>query len=227
MRVIAYRAFSYGERGTLLFLVELKYSENLGGDECMGFIEDYVDEVENELIEESKKKVATAMEEFFSIEIEKTKELYHNVIDDFYDDVNFERKMYIPRGTMHSDAFAKFTTNGKRIDINFHPEVFVSRTGYSGEDGLFKTVFEEGWHGGKRGKSGDMKYPIGKFKKGTAPYYYNGVERPYDDIKYGWSPAVRADISPYDDFIKRWDNLQDTVFEKDLNEIISKYFDML
>lgn len=187
------------------------------------WLTDYVKQTREDVVEKSKKAAKDATEEFLKLEEEKTKKIYYSVIDYFYN--SYERKMYVPRETLYGEDFAEIRKKGKKVIINFHPEVFISRTGYNGENGLYTTVFLQGWHGGTN-KYGGMKYPVGKFKD-ESPYYYNGEYKPYDDIRYKWVPAVQAPISPYDDFVNRFNKYQDTEFEEDVTRIINKHIDRI
>ena len=95
--------------------------------------------------------------------------------------------------------------------MNFKPEKFPSRTGYTGtgKDGLYQTVFKEGYHGGAS-HNGKMLY-----------------RTPYPYYTYWGSAAEQASISPLEDFRQRWYHYEDTEFEADLNKTINKYINMI
>ena len=93
--------------------------------------------------------------------------------------------------------------------MDFHPELFDSRTGYTGEKGLYKTVFKEGWHGG-------AKHNGGMFYRTPIPYF-----------KYWGKEATRSSMSPYEKFKERWYKYEDTTFESDLRRILNKHIDKI
>lgn len=191
----------------------------------MGFLQDYVSKLEEDQTKKTVKACNDAIEEFLLQFIKKMKVEYKKAIDNFYN--GYDRKMYNPRGTLYKDSFFEIGVIGTAVYTEFHPEVFPARDGYTSEkDGIYVTVFKEGWHGGAN-KYGGMKYPVGRFKKDETPRYYDGEYRPYDDVRYLWTPATKASISPYNDFLNRWNYYQDYEFDDDLNKILQKHLDKI
>lgn len=187
----------------------------------MGWLTDYVDEIMDDTKKKFEKAVDDASKEFFKLEKEKTEKIYKNTIDDFYN--SYKRKYYKPNKSLYK--LLKCETDNKCLIINFHPEKIVSRTGYSGEDGLYTSVFKEGWHGGSGNKNG-KSYPVAVYEGGKY-FPYDGIVKPYEDRYYDWIPAKQADISPFDDFKKRWDDFQNSEFEEDANRIFNKHLDKI
>lgn len=186
----------------------------------MGWLTDQVNEMMNEDKKKFEEAVANASEEFFKLEKEKTEKIYENVIDDFYN--SYDRKYYKQRGSLYH--LLECTTDNKRLTLDFHPEKISARNGYSGKDGLYASVFKEGWHGGS-GKGDKKSYPFAVYENKYVPY--DGVVKPYDSHEYKWVPAKKADVSPFDDFVDKWNDFQDGEFEEDLRYIFNKHFDRI
>lgn len=86
------------------------------------------------------------------------------------------------------------------------------RSGYKGEDGLFTTVFIEGWHGGaEREGYADKKF----WRTPVNGYYMWGEE------------ADRADISPYDDFVNKVTAAAEGEWTQKYHALIKKHRDAL
>lgn len=187
----------------------------------MGWLTDYIDD----MIADDKRRFDQAIEdakkEFFDLEQKKVKKMYEEVIQNFYSSYN--RKYYVPRESLYH--LLECTTDYKRLIMDFKPEMITSRNGYAGEDGLYKTVFKEGWHGGS-GKTGAKSYPFKSYNEGEY-VAYNGDPEPYSEKPYYWIPAKRAEKSPLDDFTEKWNKFQDTEFEDDANRIFNKHFDKI
>lgn len=89
----------------------------------------------------------------------------------------------------------KTKRDGNILRYWFEPSEFPSRTGYTGEDGLYKTVFKEGWHGGAM-HDGIMRYRTGA--------YFS---------EWG-KPAVQT-LSPFDMFTALKEDYEKHGFKKD------------
>ena len=167
------------------------------------WLTDYIEDIMSDNKKRFEEAVKKTKREFFPLEVKKVEELYRQVADDFYSDYS-ERKFYKPRGSLKN--LFNIKTDYENLYMDFDPTKIPSRTGYVGEDGLYNTVFREGWHGGAN-HEGKMLY------RKPVPYY-----------RYWGREAVRTSISPLDDFDKRWDKYQETEFVDDLNRIFDKHF---
>lgn len=184
----------------------------------MSWLTDQVDEAKKDIERRVKEITAEASEEFFKLEKKKTEDIYRDVIDDFYN--SYDRKFYKQDESLYN--LLECTTDNKKLILDFHPEKISMRNGYSGENGLYTSVFKEGWHGGS-GKNGRKSYPVAIYDGEYKPY--DGAVAPYDSYGYKWVPAKRAKISPYDDFVKRWNDFQYGEYEEDFYRIFKKHFD--
>ena len=170
-----------------------------------GWLSSYIEEITADTVKKIENAVDKAKAEFFPRQVKKVSEIYEDVIWDFYGDKS--SRYYVPRGSLYNLFDCK--TDGECLIMNFKPENFPSRTGYAGEDGLYQTVFREGWHGGAK-HNGSLLY-----------------RTPYPYYTYWGSPAEHASISPLEDFRQRWYHYEDTEFEADLNKTINKYINMI
>lgn len=180
--------------------------------------------------EKFNRVVDNTKKEFFPMQEKKIKKIYKSVIDDFYAD--YKPHFYNRRDNGSLYKLLKCRSDTEHIYMSFDPSEISYRNGYAGEDGLYRTVFVEGWHGGAMVHN-SMLYPVGyeggKIKTYDGTYRYKEslgkeVYSPYecDNIKYGWIEANRASISPLDDFNKRFDDYQDTEFEEDFRDLFDK-----
>lgn len=171
------------------------------------WLTDYVEDITNDTVEKMQDAVEDFKKEFFPLQVENVKEIYREVISDFYNEISENDRTYMPRGSLY--RLFSCTTNYKCLNMDFHPELFKSRTGYAGEDGLYTTVFKEGWHGGARHNGG-------MFYRTPIPYF-----------TYWGKEATRSSMSPYEKFKERWYLYEDTTFESDLRRILNKHIDKI
>ena len=175
--------------------------------------------------EKFNRVVDNTKKEFFPMQEKKIKKIYKSVIDDFYAD--YRPHFYNRRDNGSLYKLLKCRSDTEHIYMSFDPSEISYRNGYAGEDGLYRTVFIEGWHGGAMVHN-SMLYPVGKYENGKPRAYdgtyKDGVYKPYEDedYKYSWTVANRASISPLDDFNKRFDDYQDTEFEEDFRDLFDK-----
>ena len=87
------------------------------------------------------------------------------------------------------------------LEYWFDSSQITSRDGYAGEDGLYTTVFKEGYHGGAK-HDGEMLW------RKPVPYY----------TSWGRS-AERATISPYDMYITLKEDYEKHGFRTDFKNI--------
>lgn len=178
------------------------------------WIDDYIANLKKEAESKIQEALKETKKEFLPLCEKKIKAIYHSVIEEFY--FGYNRSFYKPRGSLYDLLECK--SDDEYVYISFNPSKITSRTGYSGENGLYQSVFREGWHGGA--KFGDGAYY--PWRKPPTPY--DGAYKPWDDLKsFIWQPAVKAPISPLQDFKNRFDEYQDGEFESDFRKIWEKY----
>ena len=170
-----------------------------------GWLSSYIEEITADTVKKIENAVDKAKAEFFPRQVKKVNEIYKEVALKFYN--NKPERIYDPRGSLYNLFDCK--TDGECLIMNFRPEKFPSRTGYTGKDGLYQTVFKEGYHGG-------AEHDGKKLYRTPIPYY-----------TYWGSQATIAPISPLEDFRQRWYHYEDTEFEADLNKTINKYINMI
>jgi hypothetical protein len=168
--------------------------------------------------------------DFFEVASEKLTTAYNETIADFYNSYSpsfYERKGKNNSGGLYDLLEIKTDKEKNTFTIGFDPSRLVSRTGYSGEDGLYNLVFRLGYHGGAR--FGD-KYLI--------PYRvpakkYDGANRPWDDPLIGkkgqlfyayWKAANRASVSPLNDFKEKFKDYEKNEAENDFYELWKRNF---
>ena len=127
----------------------------------------------------------------------KLNEFYKISVMNFYAD--YPHPIYDRRGSLYNLFHTK--RDGNTLRYWFEPSEITSRTGYGGEDGLYTTVFKEGWHGGAK-HDGVMRY------RTPIPYY-----------TYWGKEAVRSQFSPYDMFIALKEDYEKRGFRKDYKNI--------
>ena len=158
----------------------------------------------NILKEKAKKEVKKAqdksIEEFFKHVEKELIVMYEETILDFY--LDYTPKYYSRTGELYN--LLHIRTGKRYIEAAFNPSAITSRTGYSQENGLYNTVFREGWHGGALHKE-EMLY------RKPVPYYTS------------WGrPAERATVSPLYDFRNRVYTYLKTDYQKDYKRIWDK-----
>lgn len=188
------------------------------------FYKSYMSKLQTKAKEAVKDAQKKAFSEYFEVADKKIREIYKSVITDFYRD--YTPRFYDRRGSLYNLIQTKHGDD--YLQIGFNPSKIAYRNGYAGEDGLYETVFRQGWHGGAM-VHGSMLYPIGKYEDGKPRAYdgtyKDGVYKPYEDedYKYSWTVANKAAISPLDDFKKRLDVYQESEYQQDYEEIWNKY----
>lgn len=190
----------------------------MASNQYSSFYESYIKKLQEKANKAVKEAQEKSYSEYFDVAEKKIRAMYKDVINDFYNSYpdSFYEKHKGRRGSLYNLLQTKKTTD--YLSIWFDPSLISYRNGYAGEKGLYTTVFREGWHGGAN-KYGGMKYPVGRFKKDETVRYYDGEYHPYDDIRYLWTPAKKASISPLQDIKNRIDKYQETEYQKDYDEI--------
>ena len=126
----------------------------------------------------------------------KLTEFYKISVLEFYN--SYTNPIYDRRGSL--DNLFKTKRDGNILRYWFEPSEITSRTGYAGEDGLYTTVFKEGWHGGAM-HDGVMRY------RTPIPYY-----------TYWGKPAVQT-LSPFEMFTALKEDYEKRAFRNDYKNI--------
>lgn len=154
---------------------------------------------------------------------------YYRIIDNFYS--SYEPSYYERRGLGNGSLYdlLVFEHTSNAFKVGFEPSKLIGRDGYNGDNGLYKTVFLFGYHGGAY-MNGHFQIP---WSNPVLPY--NGIDgKPWspeiwndNNYKSGWEYAQRS-TSPY----RMWKSYIDWYnrgqYQKDydviLNRNVNKYF---
>ena len=186
-------------------------------EKSSSWFDSYVNDLKQNAMKKIDIAVAETKKEFFPLATKKIKKIYNDVITDFYE---YNRKFYKPRGSLYD--LLECRTDNEYIYMSFDPSKIPNRGGYySEDDGLYRTVFVEGWHGGAN-ISDKMLIPFR-----SPAEEYNGKDKPWDTsrgkgVKQSWKTATKAEISPLKDFENRFYEYQDSEYENDFVEIWNK-----
>lgn len=171
-----------------------------------------------------KEKQKEAIKVFFEVAETKIKKIYKSAIDFFYE--SYSPHFYDRSGSLYYLLQTK--RNDDYLSVWFDPSKISYRNGYSESSssdgvtgGLYDLVFRRGWHGGAM-VNNSMLYPVGKENGSFKAYdgtYKDGRYKPYEEISYKWAPAVRASISPLNDFRRRLKKYTDTEWQTDYDKI--------
>lgn len=126
----------------------------------------------------------------------KLTEFYTISVLEFYN--SYPNPIYDRRGSLNN--LFKTKRDGNVLRYWFEPSEITSRTGYAGEDGLYTTIFKEGWHGGAM-HDGVMRY------RTPIPYY-----------TYWGKPAVQT-LSPFEMFTALKEDYEKRGFRNDYKNI--------
>nr|DAM64695.1 MAG TPA: hypothetical protein [Caudoviricetes sp.] len=149
---------------------------------------------------------------------------YYRIIDNFYS--SYEPSYYERRGLGNGSLYdlLVFELANDSFEVGFEPSKLLGRDGYNGDNGLYKTIFLLGYHGGAY-IDGKMLVPW------TAPpIEYDGYKTPWSfpkpwekriGIKHGWEYAQRS-VSPYRMWKSYIDWYNRSQYQKDYDEILNK-----
>ena len=162
----------------------------------------YEKSIINNIKESIERETPKIENEVLDLVENKLTEFYEMSVMAFYN--SYPNPIYERRERGKGSLYDLFQTkrNGKRLDYWFDETKFPSRTGYVGEDGLYTTVFKEGWHGGAIADDGVMRY------RTPIPYY-----------TYWGKEAVQPQFSPYETFIALKEDYEKRGFKKDYKNI--------
>lgn len=190
-------------------------------------IEKLFDDYERNLIKYIEKKVKEC-EPIINQRILKTvdsrfHDFFNIAVENFYN--GYTPSFYKTRRNTLKNIFVTKIVNG-RLTFWFDPDLMSYRgesVGY--EDGLYRTVFKEGWHGGAQFNGNDSLYPWRQPPIAYNGDYEDGRKKPWEDRKHSaWKPAERESISPYEHFITLKSDYERIGYAKDLKQIVTEEF---
>lgn len=156
----------------------------------------YEKQIINNIKEKIEKETPNIENKVLDLVENKLTNFYKISIMQFYND--YSPIYYNRRNSLYNLFHIK--REGNTLRYWFEPSEIPSRTGYIGEDGLYTTVFKEGWHGGAM-NDGIMRYRTG-----------------INLCEWG-KPAIQSQFSPYDMFISLKENYEHNGFRKDYRNI--------
>lgn len=163
-------------------------------------IEKLMSNYQKELVNNLKKKIdevtPSVEKRVLDLVENKLTEFYNAAVLKFYN--SYPNRIYDPRGSLYNLFRTK--REGKTLKYWFEPSEIPSRTGYAEEDGLYTTVFKEGWHGGARHDE-VMRY------RTPIPYYTY------------WGKESTQTLSAYDMFIDLKEDYEKHGFNEDYRDI--------
>ena len=163
-------------------------------------VEKLMNNYQKELINNLKKKIDEVIpsveKKTCDLVEDKLTEFYNTAVLNFYN--SYPDRIYDPRGSLYN--LFRIKREGKTVKYWFEPSEIPSRTGYDEEDGLYTTVFKEGWHGGAM-HDGVMRY------RTPIPYYTY------------WGKEATQTLSAYDMFIDLKEDYEKHGFKKDYHAI--------
>lgn len=157
----------------------------------------YEKSIINNIKEKVDKETPKIENEVLDLVENKLNEFYKISVMNFY--ASYPHPIYNRRDSLYN--LFKTKRDGNTLRYWFEPSEIPSRTGYAGEDGLYTTVFKEGWHGGAN-HDGVMRY------RTPIPYYTHWGKE-----------AIQASISPYDMFETLKQDYEKRGFKKDYRDI--------
>ena len=166
--------------------------------------------------------------EYYDFLEDKMRKNYNRIIDIFYN--SYDPSFYERRYSLYDLLVMKKDKNG--IDIGFDSSKIERRDGYNGKDGLYTTVFLQGFHGGAYIPNAQQF-----LVPWTAPpVAYDGTSTPWDfpapwgrrvGVKHGWQTATRT-VSPYRLWKSFIDGYNRGQYQRDFDVIwnrnVDKYF---
>lgn len=158
----------------------------------------YEKNIINNIKESIERETPKIENEVLDLVENKLTEFYKISVMSFYN--SYPNPIYERRGSLYN--LFKTKREGNTLKYWFEPSEFPSRTGYVGEDGLYTTVFKEGWHGGAMADDGVMRY------RTPIPYYTHWGKE-----------AVQSQFSPYETFIALKEDYEKHGFKKDYRNI--------
>lgn len=152
----------------------------------------YEKQIINNVKEQVKRITPTVEDKVLTLVENKLNYFYKISVMEFYN--SYHPEFYVRRDSLYNLFRTK--REGNNLLFWFEPSELSSRTGYADENGLYTSVFKNGWHGGAM-HDGVMRY------------------RTYTD----WGrPAVQT-MSPYDMFIALKEDYEKHGFKKDYKNI--------
>lgn len=161
------------------------------------------------------KKIDESFVEYFRFANNKYKEIFHEAVKEFYD--SYSPSLYVRNHSLYELITARDGEDdlGRYISIGFDSDKTTKyRKQEINSDGLYDTVFKEGWHGGAKSgpKHPDIGTPYWRYPK---PYYSTWFNRKAD----------RSPISPFDSFVEKKEKYESEEAESVFNGILQRKLD--
>ena len=159
--------------------------------------------------EEIKKRAEAAAKRaskrYVDYDIQRRKDIMEKVAEGFYK--GYSPKYYARRGSLYN--LMRVTRLGDdEWEIDFDPSKMTYRNGSGGENGLYNTVFRNGYHGGAPSGPGHPKNGVPMWRY-PYPTYVN------------WGKAATQSASPLSEFLK----LDDEETEEDASNVFRRLWD--
>lgn len=157
----------------------------------------------------------------------KLHSFFDTAIAEFY--AGYSPRFYKRRNNGSMKNIFKTEIKNTKLYFWFDPDLMPYRDepiGY--KNGLYHTVFKEGWHGGAQFNNSDALYPWRQ-----PPIEYNSSydesssrRKPWSDIKKSkWEIAEKEAISPYERYISLKEDYEKNGYQKDAKIIITEEFE--
>jgi len=174
-------------------------------DDYINKMKERAQEIADQVLECMNEATQRASDRYIELVDERIQECFRDAVAAFYD--NYQPKYYDRNESLYDILDTELT--GESYWISFHPENMTPyRTGYTGEDGLYQTVFKEGWHGGAAYGEDHPSPGVPHWRTPEGIYRYWGrraakaADSPFDDFKYRLQDY--ADGLAHEDFQRIW-----------------------
>lgn len=164
------------------------------------YYEKYIKELKEKVKQQKKDILKQTSTEFFELLSTKIRNMFEITIIHFYS--SYSPKFYKRRDSLFN--LLKIDYGNDYFEGEFIPEKIISRTGYKAEDGLYDTVFRQGWHGGA---------------KHNGSYYWRKPDPCYN--RWG-RQAIKAQFSPLQIFNALLDDYKAKEIQEDWNKLYNK-----
>ena len=156
------------------------------------------------------------------------KQIINEVIDDYYHSYS---PMYYRRAYSLYNAY-KIYNNSKTVDVYFGPD-FMGNKHRANDEYIYHWMFEEGWHGGARNRSGNkVAYIDEETRERTGEWiYYKMLYRTPHPLaiaagkakgpafkKWSSTPVEQAPFSPYEMINKKLDKYDKKEFDNRIRQ---------
>lgn len=184
---------------------------------------EWLNEVISKITDARDKAYEDTKEEYFDFLEKKARTNFNRIIESFYN--SYDPRFYARRengdGNLYDLFVVERSKNKDELKIGFEPSKLKGRNGYDGENGLYTTVFLQGYHGGAY---------IPDAHKFLIPYSapsteYDGDTKPWANMKipHKWKEAERT-IAPYRLWKSFVDGYNRGQYQKDFDIIWKRNF---